>query len=176
MLMTTTALLSPVPRQRVFSDLGATLPGALLYWYATGTTTPATTYSDSTLTTANANPMVANAGGLFGPIYLSWGVQYDAVLKSATGVTIWSQAHVGNSGVAQGTYDITAYGAVGNGTTDDAAAIQAAIDAAALSGGGTVYVPGTTFRAIAALHCYASNVQFRGDNRNTSIIRWTDAA
>lgn len=43
-------------------------------------------------------------------------------------------------------YDITTYGAVGDGTTNDAAAIQAAVDAASAAGGGVVRVPaGRTF-------------------------------
>ncbi|GGK78482.1 glycoside hydrolase family 28 protein [Mangrovihabitans endophyticus] len=39
------------------------------------------------------------------------------------------------------TYDIRDYGAVGDGKTNDAAAIQVAIDACASSGGGTVLIP-----------------------------------
>lgn len=42
-------------------------------------------------------------------------------------------------------YDVRDYGAVGNGTTDDRPSIQAAIDAAAAAGGGTVYVPPGTY-------------------------------
>ena len=38
-------------------------------------------------------------------------------------------------------FDVKAYGAVGNGSTDDTAAVQAAISAAAAAGGGTVYFP-----------------------------------
>lgn len=45
-------------------------------------------------------------------------------------------------------YDVTAYGAKGDGTTDDAAAIQQAIDACTQAGGGQVYLPaGRTFVA-----------------------------
>jgi hypothetical protein len=42
---------------------GQILPGALLYTYAGGTTTPQATYTDATLATPNTNPVVMNAAG-----------------------------------------------------------------------------------------------------------------
>lgn len=53
------------------------------------------------------------------------------------------------------------YGAVGNGTTDDTAAIQAAIAAANTAGGGTVYFPPGTYVVSASLTLYA-NVKLIG--------------
>lgn len=44
------------------------------------------------------------------------------------------------------TFDITAHGAIGDGTTLNTAAIQAAIDAAAAAGGGTAVIPAGVFR------------------------------
>ena len=45
-------------------------------------------------------------------------------------------------------FDVTAYGALGDGRTDDAAAIQRAVDACSAAGGGQVYFPtGRTFLA-----------------------------
>jgi hypothetical protein len=49
----------------------------------------------------------------------------------------------GALGAAQ--FPVTAYGATGNGKTDDTAAIQAAINAAMAAGGGTVTVPVGTY-------------------------------
>ena len=44
-----------------------------------------------------------------------------------------------------GTYNVRTYGAVGDGTTDDAPAIQAALDACAAAGGGQVIIPPGTY-------------------------------
>lgn len=45
---------------------------------------------------------------------------------------------------ARRVYDVTTYGAVGDGNTDDSGAIQDATDAAASAGGGVVYYPDTS--------------------------------
>lgn len=106
-------VLSPDARLRIFSDLGLISAGAKLNTYVTGTTTPLATYSDAGLSVPNANPVVASAGGLFGPIYLTPGVAYKYVLTDAAGNPIWSQdpvtatgltvAALTNHGVALGT-------------------------------------------------------------------------
>lgn len=70
--------------------------GAKLYFYDTGTSTPKTTYSDSALSVANANPVVADANGKFGDIFLST-AQYKVVLKTSADVTIWTADPVGDS-------------------------------------------------------------------------------
>lgn len=76
-------------RQQVSDDNGAPLPGALLNFYVTGTSTRKNTFSDAALTTANANPVVANSAGRFGDIFLSSG-SYKAVLTDASGNAIWT--------------------------------------------------------------------------------------
>lgn len=81
------------PRLQALDANGNALSGALLYTYAAGTSTPLATYSDVSLTTANANPVVADSGGFFGPVYQS-AASYKIVLKTAAGVTVWSQDNV----------------------------------------------------------------------------------
>jgi len=53
--------------------------------------------------------------------------------------------------VAQPIYNVKGYGAVGDGVTDDAAAIQAAIDAASAAGGGIVFLPQGTYKITSSL-------------------------
>ncbi len=48
-------------------------------------------------------------------------------------------------------YNVKAYGAVGNGSTDDTAAVQSAIDAANTANGGTVYFPAATYQFASSL-------------------------
>jgi len=78
-----------------FDDNGATLTGGLLYTYAAGTTTPLTSYSDSTGATPNANPIVLDsAGRVSGEVWLTTGSSYKLVLKTSAGVTIWTNDNI----------------------------------------------------------------------------------
>jgi hypothetical protein len=70
---------------------GAPITGGLLYTYASGTTTPATTYTTRAGTTNNTNPIVLDAAGRTpSEIWLDGGVLYKFVLKSSTFVQIGS--------------------------------------------------------------------------------------
>lgn len=67
---------------------GNPLAGAKIYTYETGTTTPLTTYTTSALSVANANPIVADAAGRFGPIYTNGAVAVKCVITTAADVTV----------------------------------------------------------------------------------------
>ena len=67
-------------------------------------------------------------------------------------------------------YDVTSYGAQGDGTADDSNAIQAAIDAANSRGGGTIVFPAGTFRITRALTLY-SKIVFRGAGARATVIK-----
>jgi hypothetical protein len=93
-------ILAPVARQRTFTDLGVVAPGALLYTLVSGSPSqPLVTTSDANGLVPNANPLVASAGGLFGPIYLLPGTAYHFKLTDAAGVLIWDQDPVTAGGV-----------------------------------------------------------------------------
>lgn len=66
---------------------GEILPGALLFWYAEGTTTPLATYSDEDLSIPNTNPVVAAATGRFPTMWMQ-DLSYKFILKDADGNTL----------------------------------------------------------------------------------------
>ncbi len=160
-----------------------TLPaGAKAYFYATTTTTPQDTFTTSALDVAHANPVVADAAGLFPAIYLDPTLQYKLTLNTSADVLIYTVDPVNDqllsqSIIAQLLYPQTAaeiaasvtptdyayqpgnvkrYGAVGDGVTNDAPAFQEAIDLAKFSGE-TVIIPapqdGGAYLLTSALNC-----------------------
>jgi hypothetical protein len=89
-------LFSPSPYRAIDAN-GNPLAGAQLFFYQTGTTTPQTVYADSAATTPLSNPVVADSGGLFVPIYLANANLYKAVLETSTGVTVQTTDPVNSS-------------------------------------------------------------------------------
>jgi hypothetical protein len=78
------------PYQTAIDDVGVPLPGALLYFYASGTSTPLDTYNNGNLTPpANTNPVEADASGTFGNIFLQ-NLEYKVVLKTSAGDEVWT--------------------------------------------------------------------------------------
>lgn len=69
-------------------------PSAKLNVYVPGTTTRRDSYSDTALATPNANPVVADATGLFGTIYLDPALSYKFVLTTSADVEIFTQDNV----------------------------------------------------------------------------------
>lgn len=70
-------------------------------------------------------------------------------------------------------FNVKAYGAVGNGTTDDTAACQATINACEAAGIGIVYFPAGTY-AITGL-TFAKGSNWIGDGWNATILKNTSA-
>jgi hypothetical protein len=81
-------LLLAQPVLRAIDANGVPMAGAQLQFYVTGTTTPTPAYSDATLGTPLSNPVVADSGGLFVPIWLDPTVVYRVQLLTSAGALV----------------------------------------------------------------------------------------
>jgi hypothetical protein len=149
-----------LPRQSSMIS-GVVAPGAVLRFYQTGTSTPQNAYTDAALTNA-VTSLTADSAGLLAKWYLNpnAAADYRYTLETSAGSVYYtednisrlpaSQSDIGaalyprtsaeqSAGVTPTNYayepgDVRRYGAVGDGTTDDTAAIQNAINAVGVSG------------------------------------------
>lgn len=81
--------LSPIANDQQMDANGDPLVGGKIYTYLAGSTTPVSTYTDSTGVTAQANPIILNSLGLSAsPIWLTGGVSYKFVIKDSADVTL----------------------------------------------------------------------------------------
>lgn len=85
-------------KNRFFDSNGVQLIGGMLFTYAAGTTTPKTTFTDSSGVTPNANPVVLDSYGQ-ADVFLDSGF-YKFVLKDASGVTQWTEDNISLPGGA----------------------------------------------------------------------------
>lgn len=162
------------PSQQALDTAANVLSGATLTFTLTGTSTPTNAYSDSSLTTPAANPLSANAAGVFIPIFLDPAVTYRIVLKSQTGTVLqtWDPANeqilsqsiiagflfprtaieisVGTTPTAlnrdsERGYDVRRVGITGSG--DETTKLQAALNAC----NGKLYIPNLTITTSAQI-------------------------
>jgi hypothetical protein len=163
--------LTPTPKQQFLDANGNPLSGGKVYTYAAGTTTPLVTYTDESGTVPNTNPVILDSRGeaaiwLGVASYklklttstdveiwtvdniVSASVQALADLSESGGSALVGFIQTGTGATAttvqarlRETISVKDFGAVGDGTTDDKAAVQAAIDAC--SNKTLVFPPGT---------------------------------
>ena len=168
---------------RVVDSNGAPVSGAVLYFYETGTTTAKKAYPTEADVTADTNGFTtktADGNGLFPYLYGIEDSNYTITLKDSSGNTIWTDDDVeakprSTDGVRylQAVRSPMSYGAAGDGATNDAAEIQAAIDAAESDGTNVVDLLGLTYRCDTELILH-SGLKIQNGTLDFSNLSGTD--
>ena len=178
-----------LPRVIVFDTNAALVSGAKANFYIAGTLTRQNTFTDSALTVAHANPVVADGNGVFAPIYLDATLNYKvditdsldssladypvdnltaALTATEVGTALWptttaeTSAGVTPTNVQYEPGNVLRYGAnTTPGTTDMSTAINNAI-----SSGHEVLFPSGDYKIV-------SQITF--DRTNLSVFFTDDA-
>lgn len=97
-----------LPKQIPLSSAGVLLPGAKLTFSQTGTSTLQNTYQDVLLATPHANPVVADASGVFAPIYLDPALpNYRVKLTTSADVQVYQVDDVPSNQNAAQTFTLS---------------------------------------------------------------------
>lgn len=94
------------PFYTAISAAGNVLSGAKLYFYATGTTTPQTTYQDDGLATPHTNPVVADSAGRFPAIFLNMTLVYRVKLTESNDALVKDVDPVNKDGLTTFTREL----------------------------------------------------------------------
>ena len=132
---------------QLFNDSGVTLSGGLLYVYSAGTTTLVNTYTDSSGSTPNTNPIILDSAGRTpSEIWVASGSSYKYVLQTSTGTLVGTYDYVPGvnditslawSAVTGTPTTLAGYGITDSITAATAAATYAPIASPALTGTAT---------------------------------------
>lgn len=111
---------------QVENSSGVPLNGAKMYVYVPASTTPVSLYTEETLSTGTANPLVADASGMFPEAFLAE-TKVKIIITTSAGVTVWTRDVIYTTGVAT---NVPASGVSFDGTTSGLASdnVQDAID------------------------------------------------
>lgn len=165
-----------LPKQLNISSSFTLSAGAKAYFFEPGTTTPRDTYTTSALSVAHPHPVVADAAGVLPPIYLDPSLQYKLTLKTSADALIYTVDPVNDQVLTQALigqtlyprtdaeisasvtptalyrapdrgYDVRRTGVTLDGTTDDTADFQDAVNAC----NGRLYIPNGTIKITSAV-------------------------
>lgn len=145
-------------------------------------------FDDKYLGAKSSDPTTDNDGDALIPGAIYWnttlsanrvwnGVSWQTAINPSDSSAVEFQ-HAGTGAVARTAQDkmrewvsVKDFGAVGNGVTDDTAAIQAAINAVGSSGGGVVRFPAGTYRLTSAINLSRQSVTIDGGSRFGTVLR-----
>lgn len=141
------------PPFEIFTDIDGQPLEAGYVWIGAANldpqTNPITVFLDPALTIPFAQPIRTLGGyavnsGTPAKFYVDE-VSYSIRVQNRNGSTLYTVSNVNNTGISAKSINLLDFGAAGDGVTDDAPALRAAMAALNGFGGGELYVPPGTF-------------------------------
>jgi len=124
------AFLSPLGGAgwQFFTNSGQVLTGGKIFTYEAGTTTNKPTYTTSAGNVAHTNPIILNASGRVpgNELWLEKASPYKFIVKDSNDVLIGTYDNITGINSPTNLLSLTDFGAVGDGVTNDTAAVTAA--------------------------------------------------
>lgn len=182
------------PTVRATDASANALSGAKWHFYASGGLVPAAIYTTAARTTEHANPVVADSGGLFAPIYLDPSIIYRAIQRKANGDLIQDIDPYNEGYLSSGTGAVTRTFAgkladqvsvldfipvsfhaairAKTSTTDVSGYVQAGIDYLNGKGGGLLWCPEGQYTTTSTINVY-KNITIQGAGRKATVFRYT---
>jgi len=139
---------------------------ALVYVYVRGTSQATEAQLYTTADVAQTQPLTTDSAGAV-EFRIADGV-YDLVV-SKTGHDTQTYEDIQIYSGSPYVFDVMDYGATGDGTTDDAGAIQDTIDACEAAGGGVVLIPEGTYSVSGTMITIPGNTVLRGDKATLKL-------
>ena len=138
------------PNEQFCDSTGAPYAGGSLAFYASGTSTPLSTYSDSALSVANTNPVVLDSAGRAGSIFLQ-NLAYKVVLSDVNANVIWTYDPVYASDYSSRAKILTGFGSPNGNTAGTAGSAGIGADTYWDNSNNILYVCTTTGNAASAV-------------------------
>lgn len=164
--MTLPATLMINGRKQFLSANGAPLVGGKVYYYTPATTTFKTTWQDNARVTSNTNPITLDA---FGSCLVYGSGTYREYVTDSQGNLIQDALTSDTDTTTAVSYSVLDFGAKGDGTTDDTASIQAAINA--FPSGATIVFPPGIYKTSATLTIPSSGITLSGAGISATSIK-----
>lgn len=164
-----TTTLSPEPVLHFVDNNGNPLVGGKLFTYSAGTTSPLATYTDSTGTVPNSNPVVLNTRGEAN-VWINPALAYKFVLSPSTDTNpptnpIWTVDNINSLIASNFGISVPCLG-----STDVAASIQSAVNLGEAGTGATITLGAGICTTKSSVSITGSGIHINGQGPSATVI------
>lgn len=137
---------------------------------AIGTNVGTNALNNAAAAQASANSAISGVNGVTVIATAGTNLARSAFNIACIGTNVGTNAYNLATTALNSRFDVRFYGAKGDGTTDDTAAFQAAINAAQTAGGGYVYIPEGNYKITSTITVSSASVWIEGAGGGSNLV------